>query len=152
MVALYSQMLQRKYRDRLDNQANEFIAYTVQGASRLEMLVKDLLAYTQAANFGTDDVVAACREVTGIKGWGETSADGEFTMTEVECVGGCVNAPIIQVNDDFYEDLDGERTKQLLAALRRGVPPKPGSMTGRQTSAPEGGATTLTTLQFAPES
>ena len=98
---------------------------------------------------GSDDVVAACREVTGIKGWGETSADGQFTMTEVECVGACVNAPILQVNDDFYEDMDAERTKQLLAALQRGEQPKPGSMTGRKTSAPEGGPTTLTTLQFA---
>ena len=57
---------------------------------------------------------------TGIKGWGETSADGVFTMTEVECVGACVNAPILQVNDDFYEDMDAESTKQLLEALRRG--------------------------------
>jgi NADH-quinone oxidoreductase subunit E len=97
---------------------------------------------------GSDDVVAACRAVTGIQGWGETSADGVFTMTEVECLGGCVNAPIVQVNDDFYEDLDAESTKQLLAALRRGEPPRPGSMKGRQTSAPEGGPTTLTTLQF----
>ena len=58
---------------------------------------------------GSDEVVAACRKVTGIKGWGETSADGLFTMTEVECLGACVNAPILQVNDDFYEDLDAER-------------------------------------------
>ena len=101
---------------------------------------------------GSDDVVAACRAVTGIHGWGETSADGEFSMTEVECVGGCVNAPVIQVNDDFYEDLDAESTRQLLAALHRGEPPKPGSMTGRQTSAPEGGPTTLTTLHFGAES
>lgn len=97
---------------------------------------------------GSDDVVAACREATGIKGWGETSEDGQFTMTEVECLGACVNAPILQVNDDFYEDMDAERTKQLLEALRRGERPKPGSMTGRQTSAPEGGPTTLTSLQF----
>jgi len=97
---------------------------------------------------GSDEVVATCRAATGIQGWGETSADGVFTMTEVECLGACVNAPIIQVNDDFYEDLDADSTKQLLEALRRSEPPKPGSMKGRQTSAPEGGPTTLTTLQF----
>ena len=97
---------------------------------------------------GSDEVVAACRAATGIEGWGETSADGVFTMTEVECLGACVNAPIIQVNDDFYEDLDADSTKQLLEALRLSEPPKPGSMKGRQTSAPEGGPTTLTTLQF----
>ncbi|MBN9561624.1 MAG: NAD(P)H-dependent oxidoreductase subunit E [Alphaproteobacteria bacterium] len=95
---------------------------------------------------GSDDVTAACRKFTGIAGWGETSADGVFTMTEVECLGACVNAPVVQVNDDLYEDLDAERTTGLLEALKRGEPPKPGSMTGRQTSAPEGGPTTLTTL------
>jgi len=97
---------------------------------------------------GSDDVVAACREVTGIKGWKENSADGLFSMTEVECVGACVNAPILQVNDDFYEDMDAEKTRALLAALKRGEIPKPGSMAGRQTSAPAGGPTTLTTLTF----
>ncbi len=97
---------------------------------------------------GSDEVVAACRAATGIEGWGETSADGVFTMTEVECLGACVNAPVIQVNDDFYEDLDADSTKKLLDALRRGEPPAPGSMKGRQASAPEGGPTTLTTLQF----
>jgi len=99
---------------------------------------------------GSDAVVAACREAAGIKGWKETSADGMFTMTEVECVGACVNAPVLQVDDDFYEDMDAEKTKSLIAALREGRRPPSGSMTGRQTSAPEGGPTTLTTLQFAP--
>jgi NADH-quinone oxidoreductase subunit E len=97
---------------------------------------------------GSDEVVAACREATGIKGWKETSDDGLFTMTEVECVGACVNAPILQVDDDFYEDMDREKTLALIAALREGKPPPVGSMAGRQTSAPEGGPTTLL---FAPE-
>ena len=97
---------------------------------------------------GSDEIVAACREATGIKGWKETSADGMFTMTEVECVGACVNAPILQVDDDFYEDLNGERTTALLAALRRGENPPMGSTIGRQNSAPEGGPQTLL---FAPE-
>ena len=99
---------------------------------------------------GSDEVVAACRKVTGIKGWKETSADGRFTMTEVECLGACVNAPILQVNDDFYEDMDGPRTEALLAALQRDEVPPPGSTTGRQTSAPEGGPTTLNSLNFGP--
>ena len=98
---------------------------------------------------GSDDVVSACRAATGIKGWGETSEDGLFTMTEVECLGACVNAPILQVNDDFYEDMDAESTTHLLEALRRGEKPPHGSVTGRQNSAPEGGPTTLTDL---PES
>lgn len=98
---------------------------------------------------GSDQVVAACREATGLKGWKENSPDGLFTMTEVECLGACVNAPILQVNDDFYEDMDAEKTKALIEALRRGEIPKPGSMSGRQTSAPDGGPITLTTLSFA---
>jgi NADH-quinone oxidoreductase subunit E len=100
---------------------------------------------------GSDAITEACRKETGIKGWSETSADGMFTMTEVECLGACVNAPIFQVDDDFYEDMDAEKVTELLAALRRGERPAPGSMIGRQTSAPEGGPTTLTTLHFAPE-
>ena len=100
---------------------------------------------------GSDEVVQACRDATGIKGWKETSADGLFTMTEVECIGACVNAPVLQVDDDFYEDMDPEKVKTLIAALRDGKPPPAGSMSGRQTSAPEGGPNTLTTLQFAPE-
>ena len=97
---------------------------------------------------GSDEVVRACREFTGIAGWGEPSTDQLFTMTEVECVGACVNAPILQVNNDFYEDMDSARTIALLQALREGSAPPPGSMIGRQTSAPEGGPTTLL---FAPE-
>ncbi len=100
---------------------------------------------------GSDEVTAACRKETGIQGWGETSADGMFTMTEVECLGACVNAPILQVDDDFYEDMDAQKVHDLLAALRRGERPRPGSMAGRQASAPAGGPTTLTTLRFAPE-
>ncbi len=99
---------------------------------------------------GSDDVAAACRKSTGITAWGETSADGMFTMTEVECLGACVNAPILQVDDDFYEDLDAERTEALIAALRRGERPPAGSMAGRQGSAPEGGPTTLTALDAQP--
>jgi NADH-quinone oxidoreductase subunit E len=99
---------------------------------------------------GSDEVVAACRRATGIQGWGESSADGLFTMTEVECLGACVNAPMMQVNDDFYEDLDGPRTEALIAALRRGEPPPHGSTIGRQTSAPEGGPNTLTTFAAEP--
>jgi NADH-quinone oxidoreductase subunit E len=95
---------------------------------------------------GSDEVRDAITACTGIKHYGETSADGLFTMTEVECLGGCVNAPILQVDDDYYEDMNGERTKALLDALKRGETPVRGSTIGRQTSAPEGGPLTLTTI------
>jgi NADH-quinone oxidoreductase subunit E len=99
---------------------------------------------------GSDEVVAACKRATGISEFGETSADGMFTLTEVECVGACVNAPVLVVDEDFYEDLDGPRTEELIAALRRGERPPIGSTTGRQTSAPEGGPITLTEVPPVP--
>jgi NADH-quinone oxidoreductase E subunit len=92
---------------------------------------------------GSDDVVAACERKLGI-GIGGSTADGLFTLVEAECLGACVNAPILQVNDDFYEDIDGPATEALLDALRAGTPPPPGSMIGRQGSEPIGGRTTLT--------
>ena len=92
---------------------------------------------------GSDGVVAACFKSTGIRHWGETSEDGLFTMTEVECLGACSNAPMMQVNDDYYEDLDEPRTEALLEALRRGETPTPGPTIDRQGSMAEGGPTTL---------
>ena len=92
---------------------------------------------------GSDEIVAACRKEAGLSSWGETSADGLFTMTEVECLGACANAPILQVDEEFYEDLDGPRTVALLEALRRGERPKPGPTIDRFNSAPVGGRTTL---------
>ena len=92
---------------------------------------------------GSDDVVAACERKLGIVMGGSTT-DGLFTLVEVECLGACVNAPILQVNDDFYEDLDGPATEALLDALRAGNPPPPGSMIGRHGSEPISGRTTLT--------
>jgi NADH-quinone oxidoreductase E subunit len=92
---------------------------------------------------GSDEVVGACERKLGI-GLGGSTADGLFTLVEVECLGACVNAPVLQVNDDFYEDLDGPATEALLDALRAGSPPPPGSAIGRQGSAPVTGRTTLT--------
>ena len=92
---------------------------------------------------GSDAVVAACKK--HIHSHAETvSADGKLSWMEVECLGACVNAPVIQLRDDFYEDLDGPRTEQLINDLRTGRPTKPGSAIGRQTSAPDGGPLTLT--------
>ena len=91
---------------------------------------------------GSDEVVRACERKLEIS-MGETTPDGRFTMKEVECLGACVNAPVIQVNDDFYEDLDGARTETLLEALKAGNPPPAGTLARRQTSCPIGGPTTL---------
>ena len=91
---------------------------------------------------GSDAVVAACEQKLGI-GIGDTTEDGIFTLVEVECLGACVNAPILQINDDFYEDLDGPATEKLLDQLREGKAPPRGSAIGRRGSAPINGKTTL---------
>lgn len=91
---------------------------------------------------GSDEVVRACKEVGGM-GMGETSEDGLFTLKEAECLGACVNAPMMQIGDHYYEDLDYETTKALLDTLKRGETPKPGSQVGRHSSEPKGGPTTL---------
>jgi NADH-quinone oxidoreductase E subunit len=96
---------------------------------------------------GSDEVVKTCQRKLGI-GIGETTADGNFTLVEVECLGACVNAPILQVNDDFYEDLDAQSTATLLDALAKDEKPPVGSVTGRHGSMPASGPTTLTELSF----
>ena len=83
---------------------------------------------------GSEAVMKACQE----------AADGViFSVQEVECLGACVNAPVVQINDDFYEDLDAASTRRVLDAFRRGEVPRPGPQIDRQTSAPVGGPTTL---------
>ncbi len=94
---------------------------------------------------GSDDVFAAIKEETGA-GKGETSADGLFTVMEVECLGACVNAPVVQVNDDFFEDLDKENLRAVLKKLKAGEQPKPGPQNGRHASEPAGGALTLKSI------
>jgi len=96
---------------------------------------------------GSDNVLKACEETLGIK-VGQSTEDGRFFLREFECLGACANAPIMWVHDDFYEDLDGPKTKAIIEALQRGERPKAGSQIGRQGSMPVGGKTTL--LDIAP--
>jgi len=90
---------------------------------------------------GSDDVLAAC-EKRGLKK-GYTTPDGLFTLTEVECLGACSNAPMVQVNDDNYEDLDEAKMTAILDALALGETPPTGPQVSRKTSCPEGGPTSL---------
>jgi NADH-quinone oxidoreductase subunit E len=90
---------------------------------------------------GSDDVLDACYK-KGLKK-GATTADGLFTLTEVECLGACANAPMVQINDDNYEDLTFDTTTTILEALARGEAPQIGPQIDRKTSCPEGGPTTL---------
>ena len=90
---------------------------------------------------GSDEVFEACYK-KGLKK-GQTTPDGLFTLSEVECLGACANAPMVQINDDNYEDLTFDSMTAILDALARGETPKPGPQIDRQTSCPEGGPTTL---------
>jgi NADH-quinone oxidoreductase E subunit len=91
---------------------------------------------------GADDLSKMCQRKLGI-GLKERTADGMFSLMEVECLGACVNAPAVQINDDFYEDLDPAKFEALLDQLAKGEKPAVGSQSGRQFSAPVGGPTTL---------
>ena len=94
---------------------------------------------------GSDDVMAACKNKGLVKG--KTTPDGLFTLTEVECMGNCASAPMVQINDDNYEDLDYDRTTAILEALAAGQQPKTGTQEpGRHTVEPVGGPTTLTAM------
>lgn len=84
---------------------------------------------------GSDKLTALCQRKFEID-IGETTRDKLFTLKEVECLGGCVNGPIVQINDDYYEDLDEKTMENILDILARDEIPKIGSQIGRQCSAP----------------
>lgn len=100
---------------------------------------------------GAEEIVRTCREVLDVK-VGGTTADGLFTLDETECLGACVNAPMMQIGDDYYEDLSPETTRQILAELKAGRTPKTGSQIGRHSSEPIGGLTSLTSLAGSAQS
>ena len=94
---------------------------------------------------GSDDILKAIYDTLKIKP-NETSKNGEFTLTPVECLGACVNAPILQVNDDFYEDLNYSSTKKLIEDLKKDKKPNYGSIKDRK-SEPENGPTVLLSIK-----
>ena len=85
---------------------------------------------------GSDKLVQIAKEVSNTK-LGETSDDKKFTIVEVECLGACCNAPMVQINDDYYEDLNEGSFKKLLTDLKQSKEIKKGSQMGRQTSHPQ---------------
>ena len=91
-----------------------------------------------------------CRKRIGEQN--HVSADGKFSWVEVECLGACVNAPMVQIGSDFYEDLTAESFGKVLDAFAAGQTPKPGPQVDRQLSAPVGGANTLTDPSLYPTS
>jgi NADH-quinone oxidoreductase subunit E len=91
---------------------------------------------------GAEDLKAVCRERIGEQF--EVTADGKFSWVEVECLGACVNAPMVQINYDYYEDLTVDTFARILDELAVGRVPPPGPQVQRQFSAPQGGPMTLT--------
>jgi NADH-quinone oxidoreductase E subunit len=85
---------------------------------------------------GSDKLVDVAKDVTNTM-IGETSDDKKFTIVEVECLGACCNAPMVQINDDYYEDLDEDSFKKLLTNLKQNKEITKGSQIGRQTSHPQ---------------
>ena len=90
---------------------------------------------------GADDLKSVCRKMIGEQG--DITEDGKLSWLEVECLGACVNAPMVQINDDFYEDLTAESFEQVLTDLRAGKEVATGPQNTRHTSEPEGGLTVL---------
>ena len=99
---------------------------------------------------GSDEVVRACRETLGIE-VGESTPDMRFFLREFECLGACANAPMMWIDDDYYEDLTYDSTRAILETLMRGERPRPGSQTGRRGSMPAGGKTTLLEDPHGPD-
>ncbi len=116
--------------------------YTMYNRAPVGKFLIQLCGTTPCWLCGSDDVKRAIKDKTGL-GMGEDSADGLFTTMEVECLGACVNAPMVQINDDFYEDLNYDRMCQILDALKAGQAPPAGSQTGRRGSQAQAGPTSL---------
>ena len=93
---------------------------------------------------GSESIIDACKENLSID-VDMTSKDGMFTLSEVECLGACANAPMMQIADDYYEDLDAVSTHAVLEELKNGKQPKTGSQTGRCRSEPVNGSSNFET-------
>ena len=97
---------------------------------------------------GADKIVKLCKEKIS-PNENEVSKKGDCSWMEVECLGACVNAPMMQINDDYYEDLDKEKTLEILNKILKGETPKPGSYRGRINNEPENNRKTLMDLKNA---
>ena len=97
---------------------------------------------------GAQDLVKACKEKIS-ENENELSKDNACSWVEVECLGACINAPVMQVNDDYYEDLDKEKIEKIINQIQKGEIPKPGSYRGRKNSEPENNRKTLLNIKNA---
>jgi NADH-quinone oxidoreductase subunit E len=116
--------------------------YTMFNLSPVGRFHVQLCGTTPCMLRGSDEIKKVCERVIGPQG--KVSPEGVFSWVEVECLGACVNAPMAQINKDYYEDLTPENFEALIEGFKRGRTMKTGPQNGRQFSAPAGGAKTLT--------
>ena len=110
--------------------------YTMYRLNPVGKFVVQVCTTTPCALRGCREVLNACKEELEIEVGGTTS-DNKFTLFEVECLGACVNAPMIQINDDYFEDLDPKKLEKIIDQINKNESPKPGSYRGRLNSEPE---------------
>jgi len=116
--------------------------YSMFNLTPVGRFVVQICTTTPCALRGSAGIEEACQQHLKVA-LGETTPDSMFTLREVECLGACVNAPMMQVGNNYYEDLTPESAISILEAFARGAEPVAGSQSGRQTSAPAGGPRTL---------
>ena len=122
--------------------------YTMYNLSPVGKYFFQICTTTPCMIRGAYDVVKACKEKISDKE-NEISKDKTCSWIEVECLGACINAPMMQINDDYYEDLNKEKTEKIINQIQSGEKPKPGSYRGRINSEPENNRKTLLNIKNA---
>jgi len=122
--------------------------YTMYNLSPVGKYFFQICTTTPCMIRGAYDIVKACKEKISDKE-NEISKDKTCSWVEVECLGACINAPMMQINDDYYEDLNKEKTEKIINQIQSGEKPKPGSYRGRKNSEPENNRKTLLNIKNA---
>ena len=122
--------------------------YTMYNLSPVGKYFFQICTTTPCMIRGAYDIVNTCKEKISDKE-NELSKDKTCSWMEVECLGACINAPMMQINDDYYEDLDKEKTEKIINQIQKGEKPKPGSYRGRKKSEPENNRKTLIDIKNA---
>ena len=122
--------------------------YTMYNLSPVGKYFFQICTTTPCMIRGAYDIVKACKEKISDKE-NEISKDKTCSWIEVECLGACINAPMMQINDDYYEDLNKEKTEKIINQIQSGEKPKPGSYRGRKNSEPENNRKTLLNIKNA---
>ncbi len=122
--------------------------YTMYNLSPVGKYFFQICTTTPCMIRGAYDIVKACKEKISDKE-NELSIDKTCSWIEVECLGACINAPMMQINDDYYEDLNKEKTEKIINQIQSGENPKPGSYRGRKNSEPENNRKTLLNIKNA---